>query len=134
MPPLDEDLVSPLSLALRAAGIDLVLGEGLAGIEPVPGAEKGDSLTVTTAAGRSLPAGLVLLTIGVKPESGIAREAGIDLGVRGVRSAAAAPLFLPSSSHAPPNLNRRRWRLMIRCRRLTRMCGRWATSCSPRPW
>lgn len=104
MPPLDEDLVSPLSHALRAAGIDLVLGEGLAAVEPVAGRERGDTMTVVTTAGRRLPAGLVLLTIGVRPESGLAEKAGIDLGVRGVSATAscrAGAVLTPALRRGP---------------------------------
>lgn len=36
-----------------------------------------------TASGKQLPADLVMLVIGVRPESGLAKAAGLELGPRG---------------------------------------------------
>jgi rhodanese-related sulfurtransferase len=57
----------------------LHLGDGLAQIEsPVTG-----GLIVVAESGTRLPADLVILAIGVRPETTLARQAGVQLGPRG---------------------------------------------------
>lgn len=79
MPPLDPEMAEPLHERLRAKGVDLRLNDGLAAFEPGP--EGG--LLVKTKSGAEFPAGLALLAIGVKPETKLAKEAGISLGPLG---------------------------------------------------
>lgn len=78
MPPLNAEMASPVAEHLRSKGVDLVLGDGLAGREP-----DGGGLIVRTEAGARLSAHLVILAIGVRPETGLARGAGLRLGPRG---------------------------------------------------
>ena len=78
MPPLDADMAAPLASFLRSQGVDLRLGDGVKSFEE---AERG--LIVETAGGARLPADLVVLAIGVRPESGLAKDAGLELGARG---------------------------------------------------
>jgi NADPH-dependent 2,4-dienoyl-CoA reductase/sulfur reductase-like enzyme/rhodanese-related sulfurtransferase len=79
MPPLDPEMAAPLAAHLAAQGITLHLGDGLAGIEAVPP----DGLAVIAESGARLAADLVILAIGVRPETGLARDAGLPLGPRG---------------------------------------------------
>jgi NADPH-dependent 2,4-dienoyl-CoA reductase/sulfur reductase-like enzyme/rhodanese-related sulfurtransferase len=79
MPPLDPEMAAPLMEHLTAKGIDLHLGDGLARIE-----ERDDGgLTVVAESGARLPADLVILAIGVRPETALAKDAGLQIGPRG---------------------------------------------------
>ncbi len=78
MPPFDPEMAAPLADHLRDSGVELVLGDGLAAIE-----SRGSALAVTTESGRSIPTDLVILAIGVRPETTLAKEAGLALGSRG---------------------------------------------------
>lgn len=44
----------------------------------------GNGLVVHTASGKALPADLALLVVGVRPETSLAKEAGLTLGQRGI--------------------------------------------------
>lgn len=79
MPPLDAEMAAPVRAHLEAKGVELHLGDGLARIE----ADAAGSLTVVSEAGLRLAADLVILAIGVRPEVGLARDAGLRLGARG---------------------------------------------------
>jgi rhodanese-related sulfurtransferase len=79
MPPLDPEMAVPLMEHLAAKGVCLHLGDGLAGIE-----ERDDGgLVVVAESGARLPADLVILAIGVRPETMLAKEAGLEIGPRG---------------------------------------------------
>ncbi len=78
LPPLDPEMAAPVADALRAEGVELILGDAIAGF-----AVGGESLAATLKSGRAIPTDLVVLAIGVKPESGLAAEAGLELGGRG---------------------------------------------------
>ena len=76
----DPDVGEFIARAVRGEGIDLVLSDGAAGIE-VDAA--GRARAVVTTSGRVLPADLVVLGLGVRPNVALAREAGIPLGTSG---------------------------------------------------
>jgi NADPH-dependent 2,4-dienoyl-CoA reductase/sulfur reductase-like enzyme len=76
----DPDVGGTIAEAVRAEGIDLVLSDGVAAIEVGP---DGRVRAVVTASGRELPADLVVLGLGVRPDVGLAREAGIPVGTSG---------------------------------------------------
>jgi NADPH-dependent 2,4-dienoyl-CoA reductase/sulfur reductase-like enzyme len=78
MPPLDPEMAAPLMNHLRAKGVKFRLGEGLAAI-----ASEGDGLSVKTDRDERIPADLVVLSIGVRPEAKLAQEAGLVIGRRG---------------------------------------------------
>lgn len=78
MPPLDPEMAEPVAAHLRSKGVRLILGDGLAAIE-----RSGPRLSVVTESGAALAADLVILAIGVRPETELARDAGLDLGARG---------------------------------------------------
>ena len=79
MPPLDPEMAVPLMEHLATKGIQLHLGDGLARIE----ARDGGGLIVVAESGARLPADLVILAIGVKPEIMLAKDAGLEIGPRG---------------------------------------------------
>jgi len=78
LPPLDPEMAVAVERRLRAHGTTVVLGDALAGFEA-----DGDSLVVRTASGEWLPADLVILAIGVQPDTTLAERAGLALGARG---------------------------------------------------
>lgn len=78
LPQLDPEMTRPLERKLREKGVELVLGDGIDGFE-------GDAEQVTAKlnSGRSIEAGLVILSIGVRPDSQLAKDTGLTLGPRG---------------------------------------------------
>ncbi len=79
MPSLDYEMVTPLHGHLTANGVSLQLGDAVAGFERN---DRGD-LVVKTASDRLFSTDLVILAIGVRPETGLARSAGLEIGGRG---------------------------------------------------
>lgn len=79
MPPLDPEMAAYVTSHLQNHGIHLALGDGVAGFESLATG----GVRVMTQSGANHDADLVILAIGVKPESELARESGIDLGIRG---------------------------------------------------
>jgi NADPH-dependent 2,4-dienoyl-CoA reductase/sulfur reductase-like enzyme/rhodanese-related sulfurtransferase len=77
LPPLDEPMTHLLADELRKRQVELVLGDSVAALEP------GAALTCRLASGRAVAADLVILSIGVRPDTALARAAGLDLGARG---------------------------------------------------
>lgn len=78
LPQVDAEIVRPLENAIREKGIELVLGDGIDGFETTT---KGISAKLKS--GKSLDTGLVILSIGVRPESGLAKDASLEIGPRG---------------------------------------------------
>ncbi len=76
--PFDAEMTAPLAAALTANGIRLAFGDTAEAIEAA-----GNGLTVRLRSGEVLPADLVVLGIGVKPENRLAVEAGLETGPRG---------------------------------------------------
>jgi NADPH-dependent 2,4-dienoyl-CoA reductase/sulfur reductase-like enzyme len=77
LPPLDRLMTKLLEDELRRHQVDLILGDSVAAFEG------GDTLTCRLASGRAVPADLVVLSIGVRPDTALARAAGLTLGPRG---------------------------------------------------
>ena len=81
MAPLDYDMACGVHAYLKAKGVRLRLGKGVAGFE-----ERNGVLHTLLENGEALAADLVVLAIGVTPETRLAREAGLALGVKGAIS------------------------------------------------
>jgi rhodanese-related sulfurtransferase len=80
MPALDPEMATPVHCRLREEGVDLRLGEGVSAFQPDGFEPDGGGLRVRTAVGGDYPADLVVLAIGVKPETSLARAAGLEVG------------------------------------------------------
>jgi NADPH-dependent 2,4-dienoyl-CoA reductase/sulfur reductase-like enzyme len=76
----DPDVGTFIADAVRGLGIDLVLSDGVVALDVGP---DGRVCAVRTASGRELPADLVVLGLGVRPNVRLAQEAGIPLGTSG---------------------------------------------------
>ena len=82
LPPLDPELASLLADELRAHQVGVNLGVAAAAARAAtPGA--GHHVEVELADGQVLPADVVLLSVGVRPDTTLAREAGLALGTGG---------------------------------------------------
>ena len=79
MPPMDPEMVQPVHAELRRQGVDLRLCDGVASFEA--GAD--ETITVTGQSGRRYAADLVILSVGVKPNVELARQAGLEIGSLG---------------------------------------------------
>ena len=79
MPPLDTEMARLVERYMVRHGVQLELNDGVAGFEQTADG----ALEVLTASGKRLPADIVILAIGVRPETALARMAGIELGQRG---------------------------------------------------
>lgn len=75
---LDYDMAADLHRELRAHGVQLHLGCGLTGIE-----QREEGLAVLTSSANALLCDIVILAIGVRPESALAAASGIACGPRG---------------------------------------------------
>lgn len=76
MPNIDFELAQILHAQIDLHGVDLILGDRLKAIQ-----QQGRELLLTS--GKKIPTDLTILAIGVTPESTLAKEAGIELGLRG---------------------------------------------------
>ena len=75
--PLDFDMAADVHRYIKDMGINIELNNGVTSI-----AEKGNNLKVTLQRGE-LYADMILLSVGVKPETALAKEAGISINKRG---------------------------------------------------
>jgi NADPH-dependent 2,4-dienoyl-CoA reductase/sulfur reductase-like enzyme/rhodanese-related sulfurtransferase len=79
MPPLDPEMARLVERYLVKHEVRVELNDGVAGF-----AQCADgSLSVRTASGKSYQADVVILAIGVRPEIGLAKAAGLEIGQRG---------------------------------------------------
>jgi rhodanese-related sulfurtransferase len=79
MPPLDPEMARLVENCLDLHGVRMELNDAVAGFRQ--SAE--GSLEVETASGKSHPADIVILAIGVRPETTLAKMAGLEIGERG---------------------------------------------------
>src|SRR5690606_14937382 len=74
LPPLDPEMAAPVVDELRKHGVQVETGRQVA------------RLTESTAVlddGREIPADVVIMAIGVRPETALAASAGVTIGPRG---------------------------------------------------
>ena len=78
MNPFDSDMASFIHAGMRKHGVKLALGYSVEGFE-----EKNGGIDVLLKDREPIHADMVVLAIGVTPESTLAREAGLALGMKG---------------------------------------------------
>ena len=78
MNPFDSDMASFIHAGMRKHGVKLALGYSVEGFE-----EKNGGMDVLLKDREPIHADMVVLAIGVTPESTLAREAGLSLGMKG---------------------------------------------------
>jgi len=78
LPPFDKEMTTPILEALLAKGVTVLLGQSAEGFE-----QDSADLVVRLKSGQKLPAQLVILGVGVRPENKLAIDAGLEVGPRG---------------------------------------------------
>ena len=78
MPPLDAEMALLVSDALAAGGVDVKVNTGVKGVE-----KKNGKLNVTFTTGESMETGVVILALGVAPETALAKNAGLEIAENG---------------------------------------------------
>ena len=78
MNPFDSDMAAFIHTEARKHGVKLALGFSVEGF-----AEDADGISVLLKDNAPLRADMVLLAIGVSPESTLAKQAGLELGIKG---------------------------------------------------
>ena len=78
MTPFDSDMAAFIHNEMRKHGVKLVLGRAVEGLEEADGGVK-----VLLKDDAPLHADMVVLAIGVTPDTALAKEAGLELGIKG---------------------------------------------------
>jgi NADPH-dependent 2,4-dienoyl-CoA reductase/sulfur reductase-like enzyme/peroxiredoxin family protein/rhodanese-related sulfurtransferase/TusA-related sulfurtransferase len=78
MTPLDYSMASLVHQHLKTKNVEFYLKDGVSSFR-----RDNQEVVLTLNSGRELRAGIVILSIGVRPESRLARAAGLDLGTTG---------------------------------------------------
>lgn len=80
MAPLDPEMAEPILAHIRSKGVTVALGDACAAFERGAG---GRGLVARTRGGQEFAADMAMLVIGVRPETALAKAAGLELGARG---------------------------------------------------
>ena len=73
--PVDEPIAAIAQKHLKDKGVELITGNGIAGFE-----ENGEQLSVCLEDGQKLSCDLAVLSIGVRPNTTLAKAAGLEIG------------------------------------------------------
>ena len=76
--PLDPDMAAGVHSYIESMGINLALGKGVAKIQ-----DDGSTLHITLSDGSILAADMLIMSIGVRPDTELAKSAGIQLNAKG---------------------------------------------------
>ena len=77
--PLDGEMARVVEGHLERHGVRLALNDGVAGFEQADGG----ALRVRTQSGAVFPADVVIVALGVRPDTALAKSAGLQIGPRG---------------------------------------------------
>lgn len=77
MPPLDPEMAAEVQNHMRSKGVTLILGDALEGID------SNDHLSAVLASGRVLETDMVVVALGVVPDTKLAVDAGLRTGIKG---------------------------------------------------
>ncbi|MCF8110742.1 MAG: FAD-dependent oxidoreductase [Desulfobacteraceae bacterium] len=78
MPPLDYEMACLVHAHLSEKKVDCRFNDGVESLE-----KTGDAIVVKTESGTSIQCDMVVLSIGVRPETGLAQKAGLKIGETG---------------------------------------------------
>ncbi|WP_374713430.1 FAD-dependent oxidoreductase [Symbiobacterium terraclitae] len=78
LPPLDPEIAAVVQSTLEQMGVEVITGDGIAAFE---GAER--ATAVRLESGRTVEGDLFVLGLGVRPDTRLAREAGLAIGPTG---------------------------------------------------
>jgi NADPH-dependent 2,4-dienoyl-CoA reductase/sulfur reductase-like enzyme/peroxiredoxin family protein/rhodanese-related sulfurtransferase/TusA-related sulfurtransferase len=76
--PVDREIAAQVHQHFREQHIGLYLGDGVTGFE-----DREDHIEISLESGVKLKSDIVVLAIGVRPETRLAREAGLEIGTTG---------------------------------------------------
>jgi NADPH-dependent 2,4-dienoyl-CoA reductase/sulfur reductase-like enzyme/peroxiredoxin family protein/rhodanese-related sulfurtransferase/TusA-related sulfurtransferase len=75
---IDYEMAAEVHQHLKTKNVEFYLKDGVSAFE-----RKNNRLTVKLKSGKEIPADMVLLSIGVRPETKLAKEAGLKIGTKG---------------------------------------------------
>ncbi len=78
LPPFDYDMASLAKVHMIQKGVNLILSETVVSVR-----RDENGLSVQLKGGRNLKADMIILSIGVRPDSSLAKEAGLEMGPGG---------------------------------------------------
>ncbi|WP_410984740.1 CoA-disulfide reductase [Bacillus cereus] len=76
MPPIDYEMAAYVHEHMKQHGVQLIFEDGVDAFEE-------DGAVIRLKSGSKINTDMIILSIGVQPESRLAKEAGLELGVRG---------------------------------------------------
>ena len=76
MPPIDYEMAAYVHEHMTKHGVQLILEDGVEAFEE-------DGTVIRLKSGTKIHTDMIILSIGVQPENSLAKEAGLELGVRG---------------------------------------------------
>ena len=79
LPPIDKEHARVVEACLKKHGVHLTLADGVAGFKQATNG----AIDVQTQSGASYPADVVILALGVRPDTTLAKMAGLEIGERG---------------------------------------------------
>ncbi len=79
LPPIDKEHAQVVESYLKNNGVHLALADGVAGFKQAANGV----IDVETQSGKTYPANLVILALGVRPDTTLAKMAGLEIGERG---------------------------------------------------
>jgi NADPH-dependent 2,4-dienoyl-CoA reductase/sulfur reductase-like enzyme/rhodanese-related sulfurtransferase len=79
LPPVDKEHASMVEDLLKMHGVHLAMGDGVNGFRKTDGG----AIEVQTKSGKIYPADIVILALGVRPDTTLAKTAGLTIGEKG---------------------------------------------------
>lgn len=85
MAPVDFEMAQLVHENIRMNGVELILSDGVKKFENITSSQgvNAGKTRITLASGKTLDVDMTILSIGIKPNSGLAKEAGLELNQRG---------------------------------------------------
>ena len=79
LPPVDQEHARVIEAVLKRHGVRVALSDGVAGFKQAANG----AIDVQTESGKTYPADVVILALGVRPDTKLAKMAGLQIGERG---------------------------------------------------